>query len=353
MTKFKRILITGGAGFIGSNFINKLLKETDSILFNIDKMNYSSDPYFIRNKKSENSSRFNHFEVDLKNAKDIFNVFKKADPDLVINFAAESHVDRSLEVPINFVDSNIIGTFNLLEASKNHWENLNAHRKHLFRFYHISTDEVFGSLGEIGSFKEDSPYDPRSPYSATKAASDHLVNAWNKSFNLPTLISNCSNNFGPRQFPEKLIPLTIFNCLKKKEIKIYGDGQNIRDWIFVDDHIDAIFLIANNGKIGSRYCIGGFGEISNIKIVNLICEIMNKYFKDSNFSKLIKFVEDRPGHDKRYAIDSSKLQKDLGWLPKHNLNEGLIKTINWYIKNKSWLFKSLKESGYTGERLGL
>lgn len=353
MNKFKRILITGGAGFIGSNFINKLLKETDSTLFNIDKMNYCSDPYFIRNKKRENSSRFYHFEVDLRNSQDILNVFKEANPDLVINFAAESHVDRSLEAPINFVDSNIIGTFNLLEASKTHWENLDSDRKNLFKFYHISTDEVFGSLGQFGNFKENTPYDPRSPYSATKAASDHLVNAWNRSFNLPTIISNCSNNFGPRQFPEKLIPLTIFNCLEKKEIRIYGDGQNIRDWIFVDDHIDAIFLIANNGETGSRYCIGGFGEVSNLKIVKLICEIMEKNFQDNNFSKLIKFVEDRPGHDRRYAIDSSKLKNDLGWVPKYNLYEGLIKTINWYVENKSWLFKAFKKSGYQGERLGL
>lgn len=353
MNKFKRILITGGAGFIGSNFINRLLKETDSILFNIDKMNYSSDQYFVRDKSNEHNLRFKHYKIDLKNAKDILDAFKEADPDLVINFAAESHVDRSLEFPVNFIDSNIIGTFNLLEASRIHWGNLDSFRKNLFRFYHISTDEVFGSLGKTGSFRENTPYDPRSPYSASKAASDHLVNAWHKSFNLPTIVSNCSNNFGPRQFPEKLIPLTIFNCFEKKEISIYGDGTNIRDWLFVEDHIDAILLIANQAKKGSKYCIGGFGEISNINLVKLICEIMDKKFPDNNFSELIKFVKDRPGHDRRYAIDSSNLQKDFDWAPKYNLIEGLIKTINWYIENKSWLYKSLSESGYKGERLGL
>ena len=353
MNKFKKILITGGAGFIGSNFINRLLKETDSLLFNIDKMNYSSDLYFINELQNKHSSRFNHFKVDLKNVKDTLNAIENSDPDLVINFAAESHVDRSLELPINFIDSNIIGTFNLLEASKHHWKNLDSYRKNLFRFYHISTDEVFGSLGELGSFTEDTPYEPRSPYSATKAASDHLVNAWNKSFNLPTIISNCSNNFGPRQFPEKLIPLTIFNCFAKKEIRVYGDGQNIRDWLYVEDHIDAIFSIANNGVIGGKYCIGGFGEVSNIKIVKLICEIMEKKFPENSFSELIKFVKDRPGHDRRYAIDSTKIQKELGWSPKYNLYEGLVNTINWYIDNKSWLLKSFKESGYKGERLGL
>jgi dTDP-glucose 4,6-dehydratase len=292
--------------------------------------------------------------VDLKNPIETNIALEEADPDLVINFAAESHVDRSLESPLNFIDSNIVGTFNLLESSRKHFMKLDCERKKTFRFYHVSTDEVFGSLGETGKFNEDSPYDPRSPYSASKAASDHLVNAWNKSFNLPTVISNCSNNFGPRQFPEKLIPLTIYNCLMQREILLYGDGENVRDWLYIDDHIDAILSIANKGKIGEKYCIGGFGEISNIKIVNLICNIMDKKFpKNSKHSHLIRFVEDRPGHDKRYSIDSKKICLELGWKPNHNINEGLIKTIDWYINNQNWLKNKFIESGYKGERLGL
>ena len=349
---FKRILITGGAGFIGGTLIRRLLKETDSIIFNIDKLGYASDLSWLK-KLGTQSQRHTHICLDLNDLKATKLAIKKADPDLVIHLAAESHVDRSLDDPSLFVQSNIIGTFNLLEATRDHWQQLKSNRKEYFRFHHISTDEVFGSLGEVGAFNEETPYSPRSPYSASKASSDHLVNSWHHSYQMPTLITNCSNNYGPYQFPEKLIPVAILKALNNESIPLYGDGKNIRDWLYVEDHVDAIMLVARKGVIGKSYCIGGFGETTNQEILKMICSCLDK-FKPSRkpHSELIKLVKDRPGHDKRYSIDPKRIIQDLGWEPKVNLEKGLEITVKWYLENIEWCEFVMRKSGYIGQRLG-
>ena len=352
MNKFKRILITGGAGFIGSNFINRLLKETDSILFNIDKMSYSSDQYFVRDKLNEHNLRFKHYKIDLKNAKDILDAFKEADPDLVINFAAESHVDRSIDVPEKFVNTNILGTLNLLEHSRKYFR---KSKNNNFRFLHISTDEVFGALGDFGKFNEETPYDPSSPYSASKAGSDHLVRAWNKTYALPTLITNCSNNYGPYQFPEKLIPLMIINAINGNPLPVYGAGKNIRDWLYVLDHCEAILTVLEKGKVGQTYNIGGGNEIKNLEVVEMICNVLDRLIPKKNsksYKDLINFVEDRPGHDFRYAIDAQKINSKLGWYPKESFESGLEKTIKWYIENDEW-WSSISKNKTHQKRLGI
>ncbi len=338
----KRILITGGAGFIGGALVRKLLEIESIRLFNIDKLGYASDLQGINDTlmklKPSNKKFYKFIKNDLCNKKDTHRIIKECDPDLVIHFAAESHVDRSIDNPSNFIDSNILGTFNLLEAVRAHYEELSQKRKKKFRFHHVSTDEVFGSLGEEGSFDEETPYDPRSPYSASKAASDHLVRAWYHTFSLPISISNCSNNFGPWQFPEKLIPVVIIKCLKQEKIPLYGDGRNIRDWLFIDDHLNGIILSAIKGQTGESYCIGGHGERSNNYVVEKICEIFNKLFpKRPCHKNLITFVKDRPGHDRRYSINSNKIKKNLGWNPSYNFEEALEKTVLWYIDNLEWI----------------
>ena len=329
--QYKKFLITGGGGFIGSTLIRRLLKNDDLIIYNLDKVNYACD---IRElKKFTTFKNYKHFKVDLKDKANVEKTLFECSPDAVIHLAAESHVDKSIVSPELFIDSNIVGTFNLLEAIRKYWETSNKINKELFRLHHVSTDEVFGSLGESGKFNEESKIYPRSPYSASKAASDHLVSAWHHTFGIPISISNCSNNFGPFQFPDKLIPLCIEKCIKKENIPLYGDGKNIRDWLFVDDHIDALLLIMNKGEIGKKYCIGGSQERTNIEIINLICNLMDKYFPEEKpHSKLIKYVKDRPGHDKRYGIDSSLIQDSLGWRPKHSLEESLEITIKWYLE---------------------
>ena len=348
----KRILITGGAGFIGGTLIRRLLLESDYHIFNIDKLGYASDITGILNTEGS-ELRHSFFKLDIKNKKPLENLIKKIDPDLVINFAAESHVDRSLDNPSNFIESNIIGTFNLLECSRNHWNNLSKERKATFKFHHISTDEVYGSLGLKGKFDEKTRYDPRSPYSASKASSDHLVNSWHHSFGLPTLITNCSNNYGPYQFPEKLIPLSVIKAFRGEKIPLYGDGSNKRDWLFVEDHIDAILLVAEKGKSGSNYCIGGFGERSNKEVVIEICNLMDKYSpKSFSHSNLIQNVKDRPGHDQRYAINSKLIQAELGWSPRTDFKSGLNRTVAWYLNNVEWFDSVMKNSGYLGGRLG-
>ncbi len=354
----KRVLITGGAGFIGGALVRRLLLKTKCLIFNIDKLTYASNLDSINQiiKKDDflKKERYTFLKCDLFKKNQLEEAFKIADPDIVFNFAAETHVDRSIEDPINFLKSNIFGTYNLLENTRKHYENLNLFRKKSFRFHHISTDEVFGSLGEIGNFDEDSNYDPRSPYSATKAASDHIVMAWHHTYKIPSLITNCSNNYGPWQFPEKLIPLVILKALAEKSIPIYGNGLNVRDWLYVEDHIDAIILVVKNGKIGNKYCIGGHGEKNNKEVVNLICEILNDLCpKNYDYKDLIEFVSDRPSHDKRYAINPSKIQKELGWKPNYDFKKGIYETVVWYLNNQKWCDKIQQKANYNGERIGL
>ncbi len=339
-----KILVTGGAGFIGGAVIRKLLRESDSIIYNIDKMGYASDLTSINQSllelPSESNERHNLLKVNLSNISEIKSAFKKANPDFVMHLAAESHVDRSITGPKEFIDSNIVGTFNLLEAAREHYEHLTCERKSNFKLLHISTDEVFGTLGSEGKFNENTPYDPRSPYSASKASSDHLVSAWQHTFGLPILITNCSNNYGPWQYPEKLIPKTIINALNNKNIPIYGNGKNIRDWLYVEDHADALIKVLIDGEIGEKYCIGGNEEKTNNEIVELICNFLDEIQpRDDSYKTLITYVEDRKGHDFRYSIEANKIKKMLNWTPRFSFNEGIRDTVNWYLENKKWFSK--------------
>ena len=338
-----RILITGGAGFIGSALIRKLLKDSKFTIFNLDKMGYASDLSSIKDTilslDIEKEKRHRLLKVDLTNISDTISAVNYANPDFVMHLAAESHVDRSIKGPEEFIRSNIFGTFNLLEAVRNHYNELNPMRKETFRFLHISTDEVFGSLGDEGMFNESTKYDPRSPYSASKASSDHIVNAWHHTFGIPSLITNCSNNYGPWQYKEKLIPKIIFNALNNKEIPIYGNGENIRDWLFVEDHVNGLIKVLLEGKIGEKYCIGGNQEKNNNEVVNYICELLDKRQpRDISYKALISYVKDRLGHDKRYAIDSSKIKSELNWQPKYTFEQGLDTTVLWYLE----YFKKIK-----------
>ena len=335
----KRVLVTGGAGFIGSALIRRLLDKTNSKIFNLDKLSYSSSLISIEKKLrklgSENSYRYKTLKVDLANQKKTQIAIEESDPDIIFHLAAESHVDRSISDPSVFIQSNIVGTSNLLSSAKLHFDKLKQKRKSFFRFHHVSTDEVFGSLGLNNYFDELTKYSPRSPYSASKASSDHLVSAWHHTFELPISITNCSNNYGPWQFHEKLIPTVILKAISNKEIPLYGTGENIRDWLHVDDHVDALLLAAINGKVGKTYCVGGNTEKSNKELVNLICEYLDSLKKQtSSYKNLIKEVKDRPGHDFRYAIDSSLIKKDLNWNPKTDFNKGIRETINWYVENE-------------------
>ena len=341
-----RILITGGAGFIGKILILKLLSSQKNKVFNIDKLNYASYQKPIEDfcKETKNTS-YTFLEVDLANKSKTFEALKVTNPDLIFHLAAESHVDRSIKRPFEFIQTNIIGTYNLLSATLDFYNNLKNEKQKKFRFHHISTDEVFGSLGPKGYFSEDSSYDPRSPYSASKASSDHLVKAWYHTYSLPVIISNCSNNYGPWQYPEKLIPKIIFKAIKGNEIPIYGNGSNIRDWLYVEDHVDALILLSKVGEIGETYCIGGNGEKSNNQVANEICKILDKKFpRNKPHNQLIKYVLDRPGHDQRYSIDFSKIKNTLGWEPKYNFSEGLLKTIDWYLENINWMEYIIKKS---------
>ena len=330
-----KILVTGGCGFIGSNLLCKLLSNKEFSIFNIDKLGYASNSIF--NKKLFNKSNYHFYQLDLIRDEELDIVFKKIKPDLVMHLAAESHVDRSISSSRIFIESNIIGTYNLLESTRKYYESLDSEKKLQFRFHHISTDEVFGSLDEDGKFSEETPYDPRSPYSASKASSDHLVRSWFHTYGLPIIITNCSNNFGPWQYPEKLIPLTILKANKSEKIPIYGDGSNIRDWLYVEDHVDALILAATKGEIGETYCIGGFGEKTNLEVVKNICQILDVLSpKEIEHSELISFIEDRKGHDKRYSINPSKIQSKLKWQPKYSFEEALLKTIKWYLSSENF-----------------
>ena len=343
-----KIFITGGLGFIGSNYILGKIADSFIKICNYDKITYAAN---LQNLASiENKSNYSFVKGDICDSAKLYNAINKFQPDVVINFAAESHVDRSIESPMDFINTNVLGTTVLLQSCLAYYKTLS--NKNDFRFLHISTDEVFGELDESDVFDEASSYSPNSPYSASKASSDHLVRAWEKTFDFPALISNCSNNFGPFQFPEKLIPLMIIKCLNSEELPVYGNGQNVRDWIHVLDHCSAIDAILEKGEIGETYLIGSQNEKRNIDIVNLICEYFNKNRAIDNFDykSLIKFVEDRPGHDFRYAIDNSKIKSNLGWKPKYSFASGLESTIKWYCDNEKW-YEDLIKSDYL-KRMG-
>jgi dTDP-glucose 4,6-dehydratase len=328
------LLITGGAGFIGSHLVRRIvLNYPNYSVFNLDSLTYAGN---LENLKDiENAINYKFIKGDIRDKTLILNLFKKYNFDGVIHLAAESHVDNSISDPISFVETNVLGTVNLLYSANEIWTD---NRKSKL-FYHVSTDEVYGTLGETGLFTESTPYDPRSPYSASKASSDHFVRAFGETYNLPFIISNCSNNYGEYHYPEKLIPLFIKNILNNKPLPVYGDGNYTRDWLYVQDHVRAIDLIFHRGSLGETYNIGGFNEWKNMDLIKLLCSLMNKKLGLPNGSneKLIKFVKDRPGHDKRYAIDASKLNKDLGWYPSVNFEEGLSKTVDWFLSNKDWL----------------
>ena len=341
----KAIMVTGGAGFIGSNFIRYIFEKTDfqGKIINVDKLTYAGNLENLSDIAQKfDGNRYFFEQTDICDKEGIANIFKKYDIDTVVHFAAESHVDRSILGPKDFIETNIVGTFNLLENARNYW----GDRKDV-RFHHISTDEVYGSLGETGYFYETTPYDPRSPYSASKASSDHLVEAYKHTYGLPITKSNCSNNYGPYHFPEKLIPLLILNILDGKQLPVYGDGLNVRDWLYVEDHCSAIYTILTKGVTGETYNIGGENERTNIEIVNTVCEIMaEKHGKDTNFYKnLITFVKDRPGHDRRYAINCDKIKSQLGWCQSVNFEQGIRKTVEWYLANAQWV-KNVKSGDY-------
>ncbi len=331
----KKILVTGGAGFIAGALIKRLLNEENNIIHNIDKISYKNG--LDRIHEFNKNHRHIHYAIDLKNKELLIDLFEEINPDAIFHLAAESHVDVSLSNPEQFIQSNIVGTFNLLEATRIYMKKLTSVKRESFKFIHISTDEVFGSLGSIGKFNENSNYNPRSPYSASKAASDHLVDAWFHSYSIPTIITNCSNNYGPYQFIDKLIPLAITNGIKNLPIPLYGNGLNIRDWLFVEDHIDALILVFKKGRIGEKYCIGGYGERTNNAVLEKICENLDIFIpKNYPHKQLIKNVKDRAGHDNRYAIDSDKISKELNWLPKISFEKGIEITVNWYLENSYW-----------------
>lgn len=359
MDTSKNILITGGAGFIGSAVVRHLIKSTKHKIINIDKLTYAGN---LENLSSVSSNKRYAFEqVDICDAIEIKRIFKQYTPDMIMHLAAESHVDRSIDSPGDFIQTNVVGTYVLLESARNYWNNLVGDKKERFRFHHISTDEVYGDLPHpddvdinLPLFTESTPYAPSSPYSSSKASSDHLVRAWHRTYGLPTIITNCSNNYGPYHFPEKLIPLVTLSALAGKQLPIYGNGSQIRDWLYVEDHARALELVAIKGKVGETYNIGGHNEKRNIEVVRDICEILDilKTKKSGSYKDQITFVTDRPGHDRRYAIDASKIQNELGWKPQETFETGLFKTVQWYLNHMEWC-KHVHNEGYKMDSIGV
>ncbi|WP_447893722.1 dTDP-glucose 4,6-dehydratase [Vreelandella sp. GE22] len=385
--KTKTFLITGGAGFIGSAVIRELIQSSAHHVVNVDKLTYAGNLESLEH--ISNSERYTFEQADICDAPTMQRLFETHQPDVVMHLAAESHVDRSIDGPAEFVQTNVVGTTVLLEAARSYWSTLEGERREDFRFHHISTDEVYGDLAEPGSkgeeitgtsstshhslFTEQTPYAPSSPYSASKASSDHMVRAWQRTFGLPTLITNCSNNYGPYHFPEKLIPLIILNALAGKPLPVYGDGQQVRDWLYVEDHARALIKVATEGQVGETYNIGGHNEQTNLHVVETICEILDEFIPSkklgvrseenspapsqaqrsplTTYKELITFVTDRPGHDLRYAIDASKIERELGWVPQETFETGLRKTVQWYLDNETW-WKRVQDGSYQGERLG-
>jgi dTDP-glucose 4,6-dehydratase len=346
-----KFLVTGGAGFIGSAVVRKLIAKTEHEVCVVDKLTYAGNLASLAPVCGSNRYRFEQADIgDAPRMKEIFADFQ---PDIVLHLAAESHVDRSIDGPAAFIETNIVGSFTLLQEALRHFRALPEDRKGRFRFHHVSTDEVFGSLGADGFFREDTAYQPNSPYSASKAASDHLVRAWHHTYGLPVVITNCSNNYGPYHFPEKLIPLMIINALEGKKLPVYGNGLNVRDWLYVDDHADALITVATTGKLGESYNIGGHNEKTNIEVVKTICAILDELRPDPQGARerLISFVSDRPGHDARYAIDAGKIGRELGWKPKETFETGLRRTVEWYLANPGW-WGDIRSGVYRGERLG-
>lgn len=350
-----KILVTGGAGFIGSSVVRHIINNTECDVINLDKLTYAGNLDSL--SSIENNPRYHFEHVDICHEDDVTQVLTVYKPDIVMHLAAESHVDRSIDGPAEFMRTNIIGTYILLEATRKYWSTLDKDKKKRFRFHHISTDEVYGDLENTSDFfTEETPYAPSSPYSASKASSDHLVRAWHRTFGLPTVISNCSNNYGPYHFPEKLIPLIILNALQEKPLPVYGDGQQIRDWLYVEDHARALVLIATKGKVGETYNIGGHNEKTNLSVVKKICAILDEFrprasCKNSSYDELIHFIEDRPGHDIRYAIDARKIEKELGWTPIETFESGIRKTVQWYLNNQQWC-ENVLDGSYQLERIG-
>ena len=351
-----KILITGGAGFIGSALIRYLINDTQHSVLNVDKLTYAGNLESLISVSD--NPRYSFAQVDICDGEKIRELFTNYQPDAVMHLAAESHVDRSIDKPAAFIETNIVGTYTLLEAARQYWTNLEATKKATFRFHHISTDEVFGDLhGTDDLFTETTPYVPSSPYSASKASSDHLVRAWQRTYDLPVIVTNCSNNYGHFQFPEKLIPLMILNALEGKALPVYGNGQQIRDWLFVDDHARALLMVLEKGTVGETYNIGGHNEKANLTVVQTLCEILeelrpNKPAGVARYADLITYVTDRPGHDLRYAIDASKIARELGWLPHETFETGLRKTVQWYLDNLTWC-QHIQDGSYQRERLGL
>jgi len=349
----RRFLVTGGAGFIGSAVVRLIIGSTADGVLVVDKLTYAGNLESLAPVADD--PRYAFVRADIVDADKMRKVFDDYRPDVVMHLAAESHVDRSIDGPAEFIRTNIVGTHILLETALRYWQRLPDDRRADFRFHHISTDEVFGSLGEHGRFSETTPYAPRSPYSASKAASDHLVRSWHHTYGLPIVVTNCSNNYGPYHFPEKLIPLTIINGLEAKKLPVYGAGNNIRDWLYVDDHARALLIVATEGRLGETYCIGGGNEKTNIEVVRAICTLLDELAPDRAIGRrdaLISFVTDRPGHDLRYAIDASRLTSELGWQPRETFESGLRKTVEWYLANRPW-WQHIRDRVYGGERLGV
>jgi dTDP-glucose 4,6-dehydratase len=350
-----RILVTGGAGFIGSAVVREIIRNSQDEVLNLDCLTYAGN---LANLAGiSDNSRYQFSQVDITDAEAVQRSILEFQPVIILHLAAESHVDRSIDDPGIFIHTNIIGTFNMLSSALDYYRSLNGESKDMFRFHHISTDEVFGSLGADGSFTEDTPYDPNSPYSASKASSDHLVRAWHTTYGLPTIITNCANNYGPYHFPEKLVPLMILNALEGKPLPVYGNGHQVRDWLYVEDHARALLTAAKKGTPGETYNIGGHNEVMNIDVVKTICRILDQKVDDkpsgiNRFEDLITFVEDRPGHDVRYAIDASKINRELGWLPRETFETGMEKTIDWYLQNEDWC-TSVQSGNYQRDRLGV